>query len=694
MKKIFIILSKYSLGILFALFFIVIQAFVDLELPEYTSDIVNVGIQQGGIENSTPNIIRESEFNKVLLYLNETDKDYILDNYTLEYKNENMVYSLKTVTNEEKEKIGNMLITPIVINYMVNKTNMPINEENLASLKDQFKNNESLMKQSAIEYIKNEYKELKVDVDSIQIDYIINKGLKMVLIASIAMIATIITSYLTSKIAAYFSYDLRNKVLEKIMSYSNKEFNEIGVSSLITRSTNDITQIQNLIITILRIVVMAPIIGLGAYAKLAHSEMNWVIGIVVLILLCLVGVLFTIVLPKFNKVQKMIDKINSAAREILTGLPVIRAFSNEKYEEKRFEGENKNLLKINLFVNKVMAIMMPTMTFIMNAACILIIWIGASKVDAGVVQIGSLIALITYTIQIIISFLMISIVSIMLPRAIISFKRVGEILNKDSSIKEPTKPLKFKENSEYSIEFKNVYFRYPDAEEDILNDINFKCKKGTVTAIIGSTGCGKSTLINLLPRFFDVTGGKILVDGIDIKNASLKELRSKIGFVPQKGNLFSGTIRENISFGKSKMKDKDIINSAKISESAEFINKLDEKYNSHIAQGGTNVSGGQRQRLSIARAIAINPEIYIFDDSFSALDYKTDKKLRKALKEYTKASTILIVAQRISTIMDADQIVVLDKGKIVGIGSHKELYKTSAVYKEIALSQYGEEELS
>ena len=693
MKKILKTLSKYSIEIIFVCLFVVLQVYFDLKLPEYTSDIVNVGIQQGGLEYAVPEKIRESEFNKILFLIPETDKNFILNHYILITYNDNKIYKLKTTSEENLEKINDILVMPIIINYMMDKeTSIQNQDVNFEVLKKQFESNSSLMKQSAIECIKNEYKAIDVNIEKIQTNYIKEKGMTMILISFLALFVTVLTNFLVSKVASYFSYDLRNEIIKKIMSYSNKEFDEIGVSSLITRNTNDVVQVQSLIMMLLRIVIYAPILGIGAFTKVIDSSMSWVIGLAVLIIFIIVVVLFSAVIPKFSLVQKMIDKINLIGRELLNGLPVVKAFSNEKHEEKRFDDANKDLLKVSLFVNRTMNIMMPTMSFIMNGVSVLIIWVGASKIDAGSIQIGSLLAFITYTMQIIMAFLMISIVSIMIPRSFISIKRIGEILNKNSSIKELNKSKRFKTTDDI-IEFKDVYFRYPDAEEDVLSNVNFKCKKGTTTAFIGSTGSGKSTLINLIPRFFDVTSGKIMVKGVNIKEVSLKSLRSVIGYVPQKGNLFSGTIESNIKFGNKKINDEELDEIAKVSQSYDFIDKITDKYKSEISQGGTNVSGGQRQRLSIARAIAIKPEIYIFDDSFSALDYQTEKRLRKALKKYTDNSTILVVAQRISTILDADQIVVLDQGKIVGIGTHKELYKNCGVYKEITLSQFGKEEI-
>ena len=550
---------------------------------------------------------------------------------------------------------------------------------------------DTMINQITINIVKNEYKEIGINIEQIQTKYILNSGLQMILLAFIIMAIAITVSYLTSKIGSKLSKELRSQVVSKVMSYSNKEFEQLSTSSLITRSTNDINQVQMLVIMLLRIVIYAPILGFGALGKVSKTPMEWIIGVAVLSILSLVIIIFSLAMPKFKKLQQLVDKVNLVFREILTGIPVIRAFATEKYEEKKFDKANTDLTKTNLFVNKVMTFMMPTMMLIMCATQVLIVWVGAKNVDLGNIQVGDLLAFITYTMQIIMSFLMISMVSIVLPRSWVSVKRIAEVFNLDSSVKDPINPVKFK-NLKGVVEFKDVYFRYPDAEEDVLENISFTANPGTTTAFIGSTGSGKSTLINLIPRFFDVTGGKILIDGINIKDVTLHDLREIIGFVPQKGVLFSGTIKSNIMFGK-KISKKEMEKVASIAQASEFIESKDDKYDSSISQGGTNISGGQKQRLAIARAIAKNPKIYVFDDSFSALDYKTDANLRKMLKKETKDSTIFIVAQRINTIMHADQIIVLDEGRIVGIGTHKELLKKCEIYKEIALSQLSKEEL-
>lgn len=724
MKEIFKTLKKYSVSILFVIVLLVIQAFCNLALPDYTSKIVNIGIQQGGIEDAVSEVIRKQEMDKILLFADSS----ILDNYTLiekgnsEYSKkypasqEEDIYILNSISEEQREALNNQIGLPSMIVYYMESGNVDLTtigipegvdfftafkmmeKENqdqiISSIKEKVSDMEpSLITQAATIFVKSEYAQIGINTDHIQISYIMTKGFQMLGLALLGMIIAIISTYLSSRIAAFFSRDLRSKVVNKVMTYSNKEYEDFSTASLITRSTNDIQQVQMFIVMLLRIVFFAPIMGFGALAKVQGSAMSWIIAVAVLVIMSIVILLFVVALPKFQIVQKMIDKVNLVAREILTGLPVIRAFGNEKHEEERFDKANKDLTKVNLFVNRVMTIMMPTMMFIMNGICVLIVWVGASKIDAGVIQVGTLMAFITYTMQIVMSFLMISMVSIMVPRAVVSMKRIGEIFKKEVSIEDPVNPQAFDETKKGIVEFKDVYFRYPDAEEDVLQNISFKALPGTTTAFIGSTGSGKSTLINLIPRFFDVTGGKILIDGVNIKDVPLKQLRDKIGFVPQKGVLFSGTIRSNIELGVEELTEEQLTKAARISQALDFIEDKEEQFDSEISQGGTNVSGGQRQRLAIARAIAKEPEIYIFDDSFSALDYKTDAKLRKALAKETKDSTIFIVAQRISTVMNAGQIIVLDKGEVVGIGTHKELLESCKIYREIALSQLSKEEL-
>lgn len=729
MKKIFSILKQSWISILLVIILLFIQANCDLALPDYTSNIINIGIQQSGIDSNVLEAIRKSEMENIMVFSNDKEDKILLDNYELIKKGNKKyikkypiiekedIYILKENYNkEELEKIFNDSL--LMVYVFTSEEMKPMISENLnisndtnvidifKTLEDnkieEIKNNvldkvddlsETMINQITINLVKNEYQIIGIDVEGMQLKYIAISGLKMLGLSFIIMVIAISVTYLTSRIGSSFSKNLRSNVVEKVMSYSNKEFEKLSTASLITRSTNDINQIQMLVIMLLRIVVYAPIIGFGALAKVSKTPMEWIIAVAVLSILSFVIIIFSFAIPKFKKLQKLVDKVNLVFREILNGIPVIRAFATEKHEEEKFDKANSNLTKTNLFVSRLMTFMMPTMMLIMYAVQILIVWVGSKNVDLGNIQVGDLLAFITYTMQIIMSFLMISMVSIILPRAWVSVKRIAEVFNLETSIKNKDNSIKLNKKFKGIVEFKDVYFRYPDAEEDVLENISFKALPGTTTAFIGSTGSGKSTLINLIPRFFDVTGGKILIDGINIKDIDLHNLRDVIGFVPQKGILFSGTIASNIMFGK-KITKQEMEKVANIAQAKKFIEEKDKKYNSEISQGGTNVSGGQKQRLAIARAIAKNPKIYVFDDSFSALDYKTDANLRKMLKKETKDATIFIVAQRINTIMNADQIIVLDEGKIVGIGTHNELIKKCKVYKEIALSQLSKEELT
>ena len=719
MKQILSILKKHLSKIAFIIVFLVLLANCDLALPSYTSNIVNIGIQQNGIETAVPVVMTTKTFDNLKMFMDSNSN--ALDNYKLISKDnlskkdydeyvklyplleKESLYILKDVNDKKVNEIEKDLKKGIAINVFIEQYISTTNPSNLKDLNylelrdkiDEKIDNlgDTIITQYSIRSIKSEYEKVGFNIEKFQMNYIVKTGLKMLGITILAVMITVCNSFLISRLSAAISRELRSKVVKKVMGFSNEEFESLSASSLITRTTNDIQQIQMLITMTLRIVVYAPIIGLGAFFKVKESSMAWVIGVAILAILAVILILFFVAVPNFKKVQDLLDKVNLVSREILTGLPVIRAFSTERHEEKRFDKANSDLTKVNLFVNKVMSIMMPTMMFIMNAVTVLIIWVGADRLNTATIQIGDLMAFIQYSMQIIMAFLMISMMSIMMPRAFVSVKRIAEVLDKKESIKELDKPKKFDKNIKGQIEFKDVYFRYPDAEEDVLSNISFSANKGETVAFIGSTGSGKSTLINLIVRFFDVTGGKILIDGLNIKDVSIKALREKIGFVPQKGVLFSGTISSNLKLGNDKLTEDEMKKISEVSQALEFIEEKEEKFSSPIAQGGTNVSGGQKQRLAIARAIAKNPEIYIFDDSFSALDFKTDAKLRKALREYTKDSTLLIVAQRISSIMNADKIIVLDQGKIVGIGKHKELIKNCKVYREIASSQLGEEEI-
>ena len=737
MTKIFKYLKKYSGTILLIIILLLIQALSDLTLPEYTSKIVDVGIQQGGIESPVPKVIRASEMDKLFLFMSKDDKDKVLGNYNYLEKaslsKENIegdepLYELKE--DAKVDELKDILSKPMIIVSGLEKDsdeaktikdnmikNMPpqikesgdvdifkvfsmMPESEFSNVKDDIDEKfntfpEMMTSQAAISYVKTEYKSIGIDTDKLQSNYIVLAGIKMLGIALISVTAMIIVTFLASRVAASVGKELRGSVFNKVMSFSNAEMDKFSTASLITRSTNDIQQVQMLIVMLLRIVFYAPLMGVGGVLKVVktNTSMTWIIAVVVIIILFIVGLLFAVVMPKFKTVQKLIDRVNLVTREILTGIPVIRAFSTQRYEEERFDKANRELTKTNIFVNRVMSCMMPTMMFIMNAIAILIVWNGAQSINNGTMQVGDMMAFIQYTMQIIMSFLMISMISIMLPRAAVSLDRIDEVITTELIIKDPKKAEKFHDDKKGILEFKDVSFRYPNADEDVLSHITFTAKPGETTAFIGSTGSGKSTLINLIPRFFDVTEGEILIDGVDIRNVSQHDLREKIGYVPQKGVLFSGTINSNLKYGKEDATEEEVIKAAKIAQATDFISAKEEGFDSEIAQGGTNVSGGQKQRLSIARAIAKDPEIYIFDDSFSALDFKTDSTLRKALKEEINDSTILIVAQRISTILHAEQIIVLDEGNVVGMGTHKELLKNCEVYKQIALSQLSKEEL-
>ena len=741
---------KNSLGaVIIIVILLCVQASTDLALPDYTSKIVNEGIQAGGIESPVLGIISKEDMDSLLVF---TDKDdEILENYTLVGETQSnheeksikkyfgndyevqpdTIYVLKDIDEEQEENLTGIIVDPLMeMTTITNEEtakqikeklvqNVPeeqkqyIQNMNLIEIIEQMPEeqskqvlaeftkrieemNDSIKEQAAISSVKQVYINAGADTDKIQNDYILKTGLQMLGIALITMVCAVTIMLLSSRVAAKLGKTLREKVFKKVTSFSNAELNEFSTASLITRSTNDVQQIQQLITLLFRVVVYAPIIGIGGFIRVltsTDSSMAWIIGIAILAILFIVGTLFAIAMPKFKKLQDLIDKLNEVSREILTGLPVIRAFNKEKKEEARFEVANKDLMKANLFVNKAMSMMMPMLMFIMNSIMILIVWVGGHNVDQGVMQVGDMMAFIQYTMQIVMAFLMISMISIMLPRASVSARRINEVLEAESSIKDKKETKKFDPSKKGLVEFKNVSFRYPDADTEILEDINFTAEPGKTTAIIGSTGSGKSTVVNLIPRFYDVTGGELCIDGVNVKDVSQKDLRDIIGFVPQKGVLFSGTIESNIKYSDENMSDERMVEAAEIAQATEFINEKENKYKDPIAQGGGNVSGGQKQRLSIARAIAKNPEIFVFDDSFSALDFKTDSKLREALSTKTENKTVIIVAQRISTILNADQIIVLEEGKMVGIGTHEELMKNNETYRQIALSQLSEEEL-
>lgn len=732
MGKLFKFMKPYAATILTIVVFLVLQAYCDLSLPGYTSDIVNVGIQQGGIDTAIPEQISVEDMDRLFLFVSEQDQKTVLDAYerdTDTYESEAYVLKDGILKDEKRtDKIGAILSKPMMLVTVFSSDSeetkemtdamfaslpkemlsedmtvfdvlgmMP--EEQRAQMVTQIGEKvdempETMLEQAATIYLKEAYKNLGMDTDKIQTGYMLRTGGKMLALAAVGMIVSMIVGFLASKVGASTGRDLRGKVFRKVVEFSNGEFDKFSTASLITRSTNDIQQIQMLTVMILRMVLYAPIMGMGGVFKVFHTNvsMSWIIGLAVVLIAMVVMVLFVVAMPKFKILQNLVDRLNLVTREILTGLPVIRAFSTEKHEEERFDQANKDLTKTNLFVNRAMTFMMPTMMLIMNAISILIVWVGANGINDGQMQVGDMMAFIQYTMQIIMAFLMICMISIMLPRAAVSATRVDEVLTSTTLINDPKQPKHLKEGKGM-VEFNHVSFRYPGAEEDVLHDISFTAKPGETTAIIGSTGSGKSTMVNLIPRFYDVTEGKITIDGEDIRNVTQHELRDQLGYVPQKGVLFSGTIASNILYGNPDGSEETMMEAAKVAQAAEFIEEKPKCYDSRISQGGGNVSGGQKQRLSIARAIAKDPKIFIFDDSFSALDYKTDVTLRKALKEHTVNSTVIIVAQRISTILHADQIIVLDEGKVVGIGTHKELLKNCDVYYQIAASQLSEKEL-
>ena len=750
MLKVLKNLKKSFWSVVVIILLLIVQAQADLNLPDFTSRIVNEGIQFGGIEKAVPQIISKQDLENILIFSEDDDK--ITENYTLvgespskeqekvlkKYLGKDFdielesIYVLNDIDSSKEDELAKLIAGPLmefatvtsedtaaqIKTAMMSKVpeeqkavleNMSIldiiksmPEEQRNAVLEQFTKQvdemqDSIKEQAAITEIKNLYKDLGVDTDKLQNNYILVTGLQMLGVALISMVSAITIMLLSARVAAKLGKTLREKVFKKVLSFSTGELNRFSTASLITRSTNDVQQIQMLISILFRVVVYAPIIGIGGFIKVltnSDSSMAWIIGVAILAVLFIVVTLFIIAMPKFRKLQELTDELNLVSREILSGLQVIRAFNTEKKEEKRFNGANKNLMKTNVFVNRTMSIMMPALMLIMNGITVLIVWVGGHNVDQGIMQVGDLMAFIQYTMQIVMAFLMISMISIMLPRASVSANRINEVLETEASIKDKKETKKFDPSKKGLVEFKNVSFRYPDADTEILEDINFTAEPGKTTAIIGSTGSGKSTIVNLIPRFYDVTGGELRIDGVNVKDVSQKDLRDIVGFVPQKGLLFSGTIESNIKYSDDSMSDERMYKAAEIAQATEFIETKEKKYQDPISQGGGNVSGGQRQRISIARALAKDPEIFVFDDSFSALDLKTDAALREALSEITHDKTVIIVAQRISTILNADQIIVLEEGKVVGIGTHEELIKNNETYRQIALSQLSEEELS
>ena len=735
MRKLFQFLKPYAPRVLLILCVLVVQAYCDLSLPTYTSNIVNVGIQQSGIDEEIPENISEEEMNRLLLFVSEDDRQDIQDAYeksseSFDYDGE--VLTLKDSVKSDNEKLDAlteemklpMMLTAGFENGSDTTKQMEgqlkeqmsqvpgiekmsvfdifgmMNDTQRAAIVDKItkqmdKMPDSILDQTAISYVKSTYEQIGMDTGHMSTVYILKTGAKMLGLAALGMAASILACLMASRVGSKVGRGLRRDTFRKVIGFSNAEFDKFSTASLITRSTNDIQQIQLLTVMILRIVLYAPIMAIGGILKVSKTnvDMFWIIGLAVLLIVMVVAVLFIVVMPKFKIVQNMVDKLNLVSREILTGLPVIRAFHTEKHEEERFDKANKDLTKLNLFVNRAMTFMMPTMMLVMNGITVLIVWVGGHSINDGAMQVGDMMAFIQYAMQIIMSFLMICMISVMLPRAAVSAERVDEVLKSETKIHDPKEPKTLPKNGKGEVAFEHVSFHYPGAEEDVLHDISFTAEPGKTTAFIGSTGCGKSTLVNLIPRFYDVTDGKITIDGKDVRDVSQHELREKLGYVPQKAVLFSGDIASNILYGNPDGSEAEMIEAATIAQATEFIDQKKKKYKSPISQGGANVSGGQKQRLSIARAIAKHPDVYIFDDSFSALDYKTDATLRAELKEKTAESTVMIVAQRISTILHADQIIVLEDGQIVGKGTHKELLKNCEAYYQIASSQLSEKEL-
>ena len=733
MKNLFKYAAVQWKALLAVIVILFVQAYCDLSLPAYTSDIVNVGIQQGGVEDQVPEAISVDEMDRLMLFMSEEDQSRVMDAYEEDDSSyEQAAYILKDSVSEDEEEMGDLediLAGPMMLTAGFEsgsdmtqqieeqlKANLPaemvtedmdvfdimemLPQEQRSVMLDAMEEQlddmpDSILEQAAVSYVRSTYENLGMDMDQIQIRYLLTTGGKMAALAFLGMAASILVGFLASRIGASAGRDLRSRVFHKVVGFSNNEFDHFSTASLITRSTNDIQQIQMLIVMLLRIVLYAPILAVGGIFQVFQTNvsMSWIIALAVVVIAFVILILFLVAMPKFRILQTLVDKVNLVMREILTGLSVIRAFSTEKHEEERFDDANKELTRTNLFVNRAMTFMMPVMMLVMNGVSVLIMWTGAHGINDGQMQVGDMMAFIQYTMQIIMGFLMLCMLSIMLPRAAVAADRVEEVLTSETVIHDPENVKAFREEDKGVLRFDHVSFRYPGADENVLHDITFTAKPGQTTAIIGSTGSGKSTLVNLIPRFYDVTEGSVTLDGVDIRDVSQHDLRDRLGYVPQKGVLFSGNIASNIMFGNPDGTKEEMIEAAEIAQATEFIDAKPEGYESPISQGGGNVSGGQKQRLSIARAIAKHPEVFIFDDSFSALDFKTDVTLRRALKKRTKDSTVLIVAQRISTILHAEQIIVLDEGRIAGIGTHEELLRNCEVYQQIAASQLSEDEL-
>ena len=762
MKRIFKSILPYWKSVILIFVFLLLQAYCDLSLPQYTSNIIDTGIQNGGIEHAMPELITSDEFEKAVVFMSDDEEEHFRrvyekedDNYRLKVTKNNELdklddefsmafimnnqmsaveesqfkqqmasfmgvdeqivnnmttqqlaaqlgIQLETFTRQQEDSDGNMTdVTCVdmrtIFEAMV--TSGKMTKDNIISIRNDMEEKFSsvgstMLKSMGVAYAKSMDSKAGLDMDKIQSSYLLSSGFKMIAMALFMAAATVIVGLIASRIGAGIGRDLRSSVYGRVMKFSNAEMDKFSTASLITRTTNDIQQIQMVIVMMLRMILYAPILGIGGIVKVFNTGagMEWIIGLAVLIILGIVMILMVVAMPKFKLMQKLVDAVNLVSREILTGLSVIRAFRREEKEEQRFDEANKKLTKTTLFTNRVMTFMMPLMTFIMYGITVLIVWVASNKIDDGTLQVGAMTAFITYTMQIVMSFLMLTMMSIMLPRSAVAADRIDEVLKTESSIKDTDSPEEL-ENVKGVLEFNDVSFKYPGSDENAIADISFKAEPGKTTAIIGSTGCGKSTLVNLIPRLYDVTQGSITLDGHDIRNITMKDLREELGYVPQKGILFSGNIASNLRFGKEDATDEQIEEAAQIAQATEFIESKNARYETPIAQGGTNVSGGQKQRLSIARAIAKNPKIYIFDDSFSALDLKTDAALRKALASKVGDSTVIIVAQRISTILHAEQIIVMDEGRIVGRGTHSELLENCEVYRQIAKSQLSEKEL-
>ncbi|MCL2679365.1 MAG: ABC transporter ATP-binding protein/permease [Dehalococcoidia bacterium] len=724
-----------SIVLIFALLFV--QAMSDLALPGYMSDIINIGVQQNGIEDAVPRAVRSGEMSRLRLFTTEAEQSqvesaYILldrntlsssdyEKYVKEYPAlaDTPVYSLRSVDRAQREALNAVFSRIAAITYAIEQqglgaygvelppdtdsfdfiASLPAEQraaliqganEQLAALP------EMLVTQMATAYLAGEYEAIGIRLSSLQSAYMLRIGGIMILVSLLAAACSVAVGYLAARVAAGFGRDVRLKMFTRVTNFSNIEFDRFSTASLITRSTNDVQQIQLLLVILLRIVFYAPLLGIGGIIRAVGEDasMSWIIAAAVMALLAMIGVAFVVALPRFKAVQKLVDRLNLVTREILTGLMVIRAFNTQKQEEQKFERANRDITATLLFINRVMVFLMPAMMFLMSGVTLLVVWVGARQIDAGSLQIGSMIAFMQYAIQIIMAFLMVSLVFILLPRAAVSAERIAEVVETAPVINDPRQPRTYPPDVRGGVEFRNVYFRYPGAENNVLRDISFKAAPGQTTAVVGSTGSGKSTLINLIPRFYDVSMGAVLVDGIDVREVTQHALRERIGYVQQRMQLFSGSIESNLRLGALDAHLEEIEKAAAIAQGLDFIRASENGFDTLVAEGGTNFSGGQKQRLSIARALAKKPEVYIFDDSFSALDYKTDAALRAALKKELAAATVIIVAQRIATIMTADQIIVLDNGAVAGIGTHRELMQNCQVYRELALSQLSENELA